>query len=50
MGKLTTKEAEQLKKEGLLTDEALNEMQEAGLVGRRSTNERKKHERNRCCV
>ena len=41
MGKLTTKEAEQLKKEGLLTDEAFNEMQEAGLVGRRSRNERR---------
>ena len=38
MGKLTTKEAEALHKEGLLTDEALKEMQEVlekhkGLLG-----------------
>ena len=38
MGKLTTKEAEALHKEGLLTDEALQEMQDTGLVGRRARN------------
>lgn len=41
MGKLTTKEAEQLKKEGLLTDDAINEMQDLGLVGRKSRGERR---------
>ena len=41
MGKLTTKEAEALHKEGLLTDEALKEMQDTGLVGRRARNERR---------
>ena len=41
MGKLTTKEAENLHKEGLLTDETLREMQNTGLVGRRARNERR---------
>ena len=41
MGKLTTKEAENLHKEGLLTDETLKEMQDTGLVGRRTRNERR---------
>jgi hypothetical protein len=41
MGKLTTKEAEALHKDGLLTDEALKEMQDTGLVGRRARNERR---------
>ena len=41
MGKLTTKEAEALHKEGLLTDDALKEMQDSGLVGRRARNERR---------
>ena len=41
MGKLTTKEAENLHKEGLLTDETLKEMQNTGLVGRRARNERR---------
>jgi len=41
MGKLTTKEAEKLKKEGLLTDEAIDEMQDLGLVGRKSRGERR---------
>ena len=41
MGKLTTKEAEKLHKEGLLTDETLKEMQNTGLVGRRARNERR---------
>tara|TARA_R100000742_G_C4268010_1_gene86297 strand:- start:646 stop:918 length:273 start_codon:yes stop_codon:yes gene_type:complete len=36
MGKLTKKEAEQLQKEGILTDEAMNEMEDLGLVGRKS--------------
>ena len=36
MGKLTKKEAEQLQNEGILTDEAVNEMQDLGLVGRKS--------------
>ena len=31
MGKLTTKEAENLHKEGLITDETLKEMQNTGL-------------------
>ena len=41
MGKLTTKEAENLHKEGLITDETLKEMQNTGLVGRRARNERR---------
>ena len=41
MGTLTTKEAENLHKEGLLTDETLKEMQDTGLVGRRARNERR---------
>ena len=41
MGKLTTKEAENLHKEGLITDETLKEMQNTGLVGRRTRNERR---------
>ncbi len=41
MGKLTTKEAETLREVGLLTDEAVNEMQELGLVGKRSRGERR---------
>ena len=36
MGKLTKKEAEQLQNEGILTDEAVEEMQDLGLVGRKS--------------
>jgi len=41
MGKLTVKEAEQLKKEGLLTDETFEEMQKTGMVGRKARGTRK---------
>ena len=48
MGKLTTKEAENLHKEGLLTDETLKEMQDTGLVGRRARNERRVIKNKNC--
>jgi hypothetical protein len=39
MGKLTVADAEKLKKDGLLDDKTINQMQEEGLIskGRRST-------------
>ena len=41
MGKLTIAEAEQLKKDGVLTEGTIKEMQESGLVSRRQRNTRK---------
>ena len=41
MGKLTVAEAEQLKKEGVLSDVAIKEMQDSGLVSSRKRNTRR---------
>ena len=41
MGKLTVAEAEQLKKEGVLTDSTIKEMQDSGLVSSRKRNTRR---------
>mgnify|MGYP000019358793 FL=1 len=41
MGKLTIAEAEKLKKEGVLTEGTIREMQESGLVSSRQRNTRR---------
>ena len=41
MGKLTVAEAEQLRKEGVLSDIAIKEMQDSGLVSSRKRNTRR---------
>ena len=41
MGKLTVKEAEELKKKGILSNRAVTEMQKSGLVGTRKRGVRK---------
>ena len=41
MGKLTVAEAEQLRKEGVLSDMAIKEMQDSGLVSSRKRNTRR---------
>tara|TARA_R100000789_G_C2997285_1_gene147802 strand:+ start:932 stop:1207 length:276 start_codon:yes stop_codon:yes gene_type:complete len=41
MGKLTVAEAEQLRKEGVLNDKAIKEMQDSGLVSSRKRNTRR---------
>ena len=41
MGKLTVKEAEELKKKGILSNKAVVEMQKSGLVGTRKRGVRK---------
>ena len=41
MGKITVSEAEQLKKDGVLSDSAIAEMQKSGLVGIRKRNTRR---------
>tara|TARA_Y100000310_G_scaffold37577_1_gene35272 strand:- start:1364 stop:1645 length:282 start_codon:yes stop_codon:yes gene_type:complete len=41
MGKITVSEAEQLKKDGVLSDSAIAEMQKSGLVGIRKRSTRR---------
>ena len=41
MGRLTMEEVEQMKKSGVLTDEAIKDMQDKGLVGSRKRGNRR---------
>ena len=41
MGKLTVAEAEQLEKQGVLSNKAIKEMQDSGLVSTRKRNTRR---------